>query len=396
MQSLQTPIQHFELSISHDGTNITLTNDQGFEFQDTLPDKIFDGAQIIEAQAQIGPQTKITLSKLSIDQLQNEVVNSPSLPSGFITPTAIASNNSQPEYVFYVTVNGNDNNPGTADKPFATIEHARDVVRTINTTMSGPIIVYIHGGTYPISQPIQFLQEDSGQNGYNVIYRAVDGETPIFSGGIEVSGWQQLPNSQIWKTVLPDVSGFRQLYVNGVRAQRAASQEPITGLRWAAGNFSDRDGIVVSANKLPNLSRPQDLELHWIYDWNDMRLLVQSIDKNSDGTETIWMKQPYFSYALWMGTGDNNTHQWYPKYNVSFYLENALELLNKPGQWYYNADTHELFYMPRTGEDMTTANVIIPQTQTLMEITGGLVGQEVHNISFEGLSFDYAGWTRRK
>jgi hypothetical protein len=391
MEGLRTPEQHFELTISHDGKRITLINDRGFRFQDTFPNRIFDGAYVISTWVQIGPQTKITLSRLSVEQLQNEIVASTSLPADFMTPTAIASGNNQPEYVFYVAPSGNDNNPGTSDKPFATIEHARDVVRTINETMHGDIVVYVHGGTYSISQPIQFSEEDSGQNGYNVIYRAVEGESPVLSGGVEVSGWQQLPNSQIWKTVLNDVKSFRQLYVNGVRAQRAVSQEPITGLSWKAGSFSDRDGIIVSANKLPNLSRPQDLELHWIYDWNDMRLLVQSIEKNSDGTITIWMKQPYFSYALWMGSND---HDWYPKYSVPFYLENALELLDNPGEWYYNPDTHELFYMPREDENMNNVKAVIPQTQTLIEITGGLVGQEVHNISFEGLSFYYTGWTR--
>lgn len=391
LEGLTMPSQHFKLTISHDGTHITLINDQGFKFQDTLLNKIFDGAYVISTSVQIGPQTKITLSNLSIGQLQNEVATSTSLPSDFSTPTVIANGNNQPEYGFYVAVSGSDDNPGTSDEPFATIEHARDVIRTVNKTMESSIIVYVHGGTYSISRPILFTTVDSGQNGYDIVYRAVEGETPILSGGIDVSGWQQLQTSQIWKTVLHDVKGFRQLYVNGIRAQRAASHVPITGLSWKAGSFSDRDGIVVSSHKLPNLLRPQDLELHWIYDWKDMRLLVQKIDTNSDGTQTIWMKQPYFSNALMMG---DDTHEWYPKYNVPFYLENAFELLNNPGQWYYNSDTHELFYIPREGENMKTAKVVIPQTQTLIEISGGPIGQEVHNITFEGLSFGYAGWIR--
>lgn len=391
MESLRTPTQHFVLTISHSGTRVTLVNDQGFKFQNTLPSRVFDDVHVVTTSAQIGPQTKITLSKLSVEQSQNEVFVSPGLPYDFVTPTRMATGNNRPEYIFYVAVNGSDYNPGTSDRPFATIEKARNVIRTINKTMRGSVVVYIHGGTYLVSRPIQFSQEDSGENGYDIVYRAVEGESPVFSGGVEVRGWQQLPNSRIWKTNLGNVKDFRQLYVNGIRAQRAASQEPITGMRWQAGNVSDRDGIVVSADKLPDLLRPQDLELHWIYDWNDMRLPAQSIDENSDDTETIWMKQPYFSYALWMG---NNGHNWHPKFDIPFYLENGFELLDSLGEWYYNHDTHELFYMPREGENMNNVKTIIPQTQTLMEITGGLVGQEVHNISFEGLSFSYAGWTR--
>jgi hypothetical protein len=392
LQGLTTPIQHFVLSISQDGKSISVSNDQGFKFQDSFTKRLFDGAQVIAISAQIGPQTKITLSKLIVEQLQKgEVANSPSLSPDFLTPTAISSGNGEPGYIFHVSVNGNDANPGTIDKPFATIEHARDVIQTISPNMQSPIVVYVHGGTYSVNQPITFTTIDSGQNGYDIIYKAAEGENPIFSGGVNILGWEKVPGSQLWKTTLRDVQGFRQVYVNGARAQRAASPIPVTGIGWAGGDFSDREGIVISSSNLPDISRPQDLELHWIYDWNDMRLPVKDIEKNTDGTKTIWMKQPYFSYALWMG---NNNHQWYPKYDVPFYLENAFELLDKPGEWYYNPDTHNLFYMPRYGENMKTANVIVPQTQNLVEITGGIVGQEVHNLIFDGLSFEYAGWTR--
>jgi len=214
LQSLKTPTQHFEMSISPDGKNISLINDKGFTFQDTLKEKLFDGAQVIAISAQIGPQTKITLSKLIVEQLQkDEIVNSPSLSPDFLTPTAIASGNGEPKYIFHVLVNGNDANPGTADKPFATIEHARDVIRTISSNMQSSIMVYVHGGTYSISQPIQFTTNDSGQNGYDIIYRAEEGENPILSGGINVVGWEKVPNSQLWKTTLQDVKGFRQLYI---------------------------------------------------------------------------------------------------------------------------------------------------------------------------------------
>ena len=393
-ESLVSPVQHFELLISGDGKSITLKNDKGFQVSRTVDGRFFDGAQTIITNAQIGPQTKVTFSKLVVQQLKNDkVTNLPNLPPDFQTPTATATAIVEPPYIYHVAVDGNDTNPGTAEKPFASIEHARDVIRTTSSMMKESIVVIVHEGVYPVSEPIQFGAMDSGQNGFDIIYRAAEGETPVFSGGITVKGWKRVPNSELWKTTLNDVKTFRQMYVNGVRAQRAASQKPVTGLKWAAGDFSNRDGIVISSSKLPDLSRPQDLELHWIYDWKDMRLLVNNIEENPDGTKTILMKQPYFSYALWMGIG-NVGNQWFARYDVPFYLENAFELLDEPGEWYYNPDTHELFYMPRQGEHMGIAEVIIPQTQNLIEITGEAVGQEVHNIAFEGLTFAYAGWTR--
>ena len=393
--NLRAANQNFELTITPDGRNITLTNDKGFKFQDDPGITIFDGAQIVSASVQIGPQTKITLTKLAIAQLQMaEQTTVSSLPADFQTPTPMAAGNGEPEYVFHVAVNGDDTNPGSADKPFASIGHARNVIRTINQNMQGSIVVLIHDGTYPIDQPVIFTQEDSGQNGYDIVYRAAEGETPLLSGGMQVANWEKVSDGPLWKATPKDVENFRQLYVNGVRAQRAVSSKTVTGIGWAKGDFSDRDGILITSSSLQKIARPQDLELHWIYDWKDMRLPVGGMETNPDGTKTIWMKQPYFSHALWMGTGNGNTHQWYPKYEIPFYVENAPELLDEPGEWYFNSETRELFYLPRDGEDMTTADVVVPQAQTLIEIKGGMVGQEVHNLAFDGLSFAYAGWTR--
>ncbi len=313
-----------------------------------------------------------------------------------LTQTAVAFPTATPlivRYEFHVAANGDDANPGTADKPFATIERARDVIRATSLRMQQPIVVYIHDGTYWVSKPIEFTAADSGQNGFDIIYRAAENESPVFSGGLNVGGWERLPDSQLWKAVLSDVKIFRQLYVNGSRAQRAASRETMKGIGWAAGNYSSSDGIIIPSAKLSGFSRPQDWELHWVSGWRDMRLPVQGIEMNADH-RTIWMRQPWYSYALSMGQNNSAYHHVIPAYDNPFYLENALELLDEPGEWYFNPDMHELFYMPRDGEDMNTTNVIIPQTQTLLDVRGDGVGEEVHNLAFEGLSFEYAGWTR--
>lgn len=390
-QNVTAPTQRFELTIAADRKSFSLKNGDGHNIVHFFGNEtLFDGTDIVTTYAQIGPQTKITFSRFSMGQFyKEEIVNTTLSP----TSPVIITNDGGQQHVYHVAVNGNDANPGTEEMPFATIEYARDIIRTMSLNMQSPINVIIHGGTYDISQPVIFTENDSGQNGYDIIYRAAEGETPIFSGGVNVTNWERVSDTPLWKATLHDVKIFRQMYINGNRAQRAASQNQVTGNRWVAGDFSDRDGIVISPANLPDLSRPQDLELHWIYDWKDMRLLVEDIVENPDGTKTVWMKQPYYEFALRMeqlGSG----HYWIPKYNVPFYLENAYEFLDEPGEWYFNPDTQELFYMPVDGEDMNTANVIIPQTQNLLEITGGIVGDEVHNLVFDGLTFAYAGWTR--
>src|SRR5690625_5112622 len=66
----------------------------------------------------------------------------------FMKPEKVLAGN---QTVYYVSMQtGSDNNPGTLSSPFKTIRKARDVVREINSNMTGDIVVYIRGGIYHV------------------------------------------------------------------------------------------------------------------------------------------------------------------------------------------------------------------------------------------------------
>src|SRR3954469_3656926 len=69
------------------------------------------------------------------------------------------------------------------------ITQAQSSVRTMNTNMSGDIVVQVADGTYRLSAPLVFNTADSGTNGHNVIWQAATGAKPVLSGGQQVSGW---------------------------------------------------------------------------------------------------------------------------------------------------------------------------------------------------------------
>lgn len=69
------------------------------------------------------------------------------------------------------------------------------------------------------------------------------------------------------------------------------------------------------------------------------------------------------------------------------WVENAYELLHQPGQWYLNKTTHTLFYIPRVGENLETSVVVAAKLSQLVS------AQNVENMTFNGLTFVYAGWT---
>ena len=100
---------------------------------------------------------------------------------GPVAPQAQAS--------YFISPQGSDSNSGTCESPFLTITKARDVVRARHPAMTGDIHVYLRGGTYPLSQTIQFTNADSGRNGHYIHYQAYKDEKPELSGALKVTGW---------------------------------------------------------------------------------------------------------------------------------------------------------------------------------------------------------------
>lgn len=70
-ENLTDPVQFFELSISHNGRELSIQNNRGFTFNDKMPENsiLFADSPVILLNAQIGPRTKIALSNLVIQQL---------------------------------------------------------------------------------------------------------------------------------------------------------------------------------------------------------------------------------------------------------------------------------------------------------------------------------------
>lgn len=74
-----------------------------------------------------------------------------------------------------------------------------------------------------------------------------------------------------------------------------------------------------------------------------------------------------------------------------FYLTNAKELLDEPGEWYHDVREHKLYYMPHAGE--TIQKAIVPVLETLVEFIG-TAEHPVRNITVKGIQFSHTSWMR--
>jgi GH141 insertion domain/Right handed beta helix region/Pel9A-like, right handed beta helix region len=282
---------------------------------------------------------------------------------------------------FYVSPAGSDSNAGTEAAPFQTVEKARDTVRTINASMSGDVVVYLRGGTYSLAGTVAFDSRDSGLNGFRVVYRAYPGEKPRLSGGQRITSWTSTSNGLYRASV--GALRFRQLYVNGRRAVRART--PNEGQYYQVRSW-DTSGrrIQVAADEVANWQRLSQAEMVILgRGVNQSNLRIASLAASGTGT-WVTARDPERTRLF--------QQEYPPKENYRpYYFENAMELLDAPGEWYLNTDTSEVFYRPRSGEDMATAEVIAPRLERLLGVTGTL-DSPVRNMEFRGLTFEHTTW----
>ena len=266
----------------------------------------------------------------------------------------------------------------TAAHP-CSLSGAQAAVRSMNSSMSGDIVVELAGGTYRLSTPMRLTAADSGNNGFRVIWQAAASARPVITGARAVTGWTLADSGRnIWRANVGTGIDSRQLYVNGTavtRARTTLNRSDFTangsGLRWTNGSLN-------FLNTVANQSR---VELESIGSFTDRYVTVQSISGNF-----ITMQQPAWS---------NNTNGydtfWSPFRAGPLFIENAFEFLDSAGEWYLNTSTGMLNYIPRAGENMSSASVELPALQSLVQI-GGTYDAPAHHLSFTGITFTGTSW----
>ena len=309
----------------------------------------------------------------------------------------------------YVSLQGNDKNPGTKEAPFNTlnraIKQAREWRRLNRPEVAGGIYIRLEEGVYAQRNSLFLRPEDSGTPDSPTVICAVDGAHPVISGGVAVTGWKRGCNhpavpeklrQKIWSVEAPLIGNrraeTRQMWVNGHKVQRAA-QFPDGGLEQMIDFNPEEQTITIPVSQNVNPKRLQNagqLEMIVHQRWAIAILRVKSIDAK-DGQAVVRFHEPesHLEFA----------HPWPQpviggeKGNSSFCLTNALELLDQPGEWFQEYPSGTIYYYPQAGENMETAEVIIPALETLVTIDGTL-SRPVKHIQFNGITFAHTSWMR--
>ena len=278
----------------------------------------------------------------------------------------------------YVTANGNDSNLGTKDKPVATLEAARDLIRrykAIKDLPKGGITVWIGKGQYDQDKPFILNENDSGEPGAPIVWRTLPNEAVSVTGGktIPYQKFEKVSNKAIIKRLtksaadhvmqlqlkdlgILDFGEIKQfghaMSVTTAPIEIFFNNEVMTLARYPNegyikigkvldpgsiprnSDYSGRGGIFEYSDPRHDAWAGQKeiwFQGTFMYGYADDNILVESIDTKK--------KQVKLAMPSMYGVGSERDFRHYVAYNI-------LEELDSPGEWYLDKHLGILYFWP--------------------------------------------------
>lgn len=308
------------------------------------------------------------------------------------------------DFSVWVSIYGDDNAEGDYTNPLKTFDGAKDKVQQLRLEgVTGEITVGFLDGTYYLDNTLTFDSTDSGSEESPTIYTSYPGANVIISGGEELNlSWAQY-SGRIYKASTSKY--FRQLYVNGARAQKARSikksmmfWEPLIpggtpcGLTGPASTGRlvvpkvDVDGLDLSLGEV-GIYRKFPFSLCRI---KTITADVRQADLDMAAPGTLAADYVAITFkdeeaGIIIAQAKRYSRDWY-------FLSNSLDLLTNPGDWFLDTVNDDLYYYLRVGEDINSSEFIIPSLEQLIKIDGTVGGDNPEYIVFKDLKFQHAKW----
>ncbi|HEX9047413.1 MAG TPA: right-handed parallel beta-helix repeat-containing protein, partial [Verrucomicrobiae bacterium] len=299
---------------------------------------------------------------------------------------------------------GSDTNSGAANSPLASLPMALTKCRDLSQRSGKTPQILLRDGVYPLAQPVM-ITSASAADAVPVQIQAAPNEHPTLSGALAITNWQKLErpvpglpdvaNGRTWVADVPKINGqtlvFRQLWVDGSKAIRARQPNGESLARLAGWNKTNQVATISRADLggLAASTLPTGVEMIVDQVWEIAVLRVNSLTAAGNNA-LLTFKQPESRLEF--------QHPWPPvtvnaKYQAPFFLANAIEFLDQPGEWFEDVPAGKIYYWPRAGENMAQANVFAPVLETLVQIEGSPT-RPVSQVQFKGITFAYTTWLR--
>lgn len=293
----------------------------------------------------------------------------------------------------YVSPTGNDANAGTTSAPKATVSaalrQAREMRRLNSQGIENGINIILKRGTYNLYEPLYVRPEDSGTPQSPTIIRGEENEKVTISGGVKLSNWKK--SGKLLVADVPDFNGrpldFRQLWINGKKAVRARDVADFEKMNRIIRIDKENQILWVPAKAVKSIVNAPYAEMVLHQMWVISNLRIKSVQIQGDSAALRFhnpeskLQFDRFWPRPMIGDGVNSP----------FYLTNAMEFIDQPGEWFHDIKTHKLYYYPQPAEKIEEA--IVPAIETLVQLNGTL-DRTIKNISFKNITFSHTTWMR--
>ena len=264
------------------------------------------------------------------------------------------------------------------------IREAREMVRKGEAQN---VTITLEPGIHRLNEPLRLRPEDSGLTIY--------GPGSVISGGVEVTGWRK--QGKLYVADAPRQNGryleFRQLWVNDRKTTRARNVSDFEQMARIRAVDKEHQILWIPKKGIPASflrSVPQGLEMVLHEMWCVSVLRVRSLMAQGDSVAVTFHEpesRVQFEHP-WPSPMTPNTGHPSP-----FYLVNAMELLDEPGEWYHDTNAHKIYYYPLPDEARGQFVATVPALETLVEVIG-TAEHPVSNVKLEGICFAHATWLR--
>lgn len=268
----------------------------------------------------------------------------------------------------YVAADGDDNNAGTITAPFLTLAKAQAQVRALLPGASGPINVWVRGGTYYLSNALIFGPSDSGTSTTPVTFSSYNGEEVVISGGLKIASDWSTHSGNIMKT--------------NIGANRAGDLSFLDGAQQIMARYPNFDSSKVYLDGYARDAISPARAARWAHSSTGyIRALHNSMWGGNDYKITGKDAGNSVQYT-WVG--DNNRGS--GMHRVHRMVENLFEELDAPGEWFYDKSTGDLYFYPPRGTDLGRSTVELACLEELIRIVGDS-SNKVKYLTFSGLHF---------
>ncbi len=294
----------------------------------------------------------------------------------------------------YVAADGDDHFSGTLKKadrgrtegPVASVPAALRAARAARRNMRGgeAITILLREGIYELAEPVTLGPEDSGADAkHPFTLAAYPGEHPVISGGSRISGWKRVEGKRdLWRAEVPAVGRgdwyFQSLFINGRRATRARTPNE--------GRYFHMQGARTQDNPVQFKFKKGDIRKEWAEDpdvelvafekWTDFRQHLKAVDERAEMVTLSGSAAPHTREV-----------------GAQFFIENAADALDAPGEWHLNRKSGVVTYLARPGEDLSRVEVMAPRLENLMVLQGDFSRKKaVRHVVLRGLTFVYTDW----